>query len=172
MYTLTLESKNPKKRFTIKLDKLEDIYEETEQVKKPEKISISELLDKFKIGINILEPTENKKDFIFIYSNNMFWNYFKKDLNKYLIGRKFSEVLPKINQASNEKTSLKSVFSSETPIDLIIKLYQEDTLIKVWSQSKINYKNDIIITLEDLTEFYKEKEEKKKYSVKHHFLKY
>lgn len=33
MYTLTLESENPKKRFTIKLDKLEDIYEESEQVK-------------------------------------------------------------------------------------------------------------------------------------------
>lgn len=131
-------------------------------MKKPEKIIISELLDKFKIGINILEPTANNEDFIFLYSNNTFWNYFKKDLNKYLLGRKFSEVLPKINQPSNEKTSLKSVFSSKTPIDLIIKLYQEDSLIKVWSQNKINYKNDLIITLEDLTEFYKEKEKEEK----------
>lgn len=162
MYTLKIETKNPKKTFTIKLNQLQDIYEKTNHVKKQKKIAISEMLNKFKMGINILQPTKNNEDFIFLYTNATFWNYFKKDLNKYLIGRQFNEVLPKLSQASYKKTSIKTLFSSKIIIDSIIKLYQDNTLIKVWSQNKSYYKNQLIITIEDNTEFFKEKEQEEK----------
>ena len=162
MYTLTLESKNNEIFFKIELNKLEDIYKECKQAEKVEKFNMSEILNKIEFGINILVPADNKDDFIFKYSNSIFWDYFKPNLHKYLIGRHYSEVMPDLNKLINKEISFKHIYQSNESWDSTLKLYDNDDLIKAWSQKKLNYQNQLVISFEDKTEYYIEKLKQKK----------
>lgn len=163
MYKLTLETKNPKNFFKINLKHLPDIFQESPQIITPEEKEIRETLKyHFKIGINILQPTKDKTDFIFIYSNKTFWDDFSPNLHEYLLGHGFHQTFPSLLKLMNKETSLNTIFYKDQPLDSLIKLYDKNgNLIKVWSQSEINYQGLLYISFADLTEFYKMREKDK-----------
>ena len=162
MYEISLESKHPKIFLKVRLNQLENIFQKSERIIKPEDIKIENTIEQFRTGVNILKPNQDNNDFIFIYSSSTFWDYFYPNLHKHLLGREFGKTLPKLDELNHNETSLKSVYFNNKFMDSIIKLYQDGTLIKVWSQSKLKSNDVLYIFFEDLTELYQGKEREEK----------
>lgn len=158
MYTLTFESGTKLKNASLKLKNLEDIFQETNNKYESKPFELADVLNKLNYGLTILEPKED--DFLFIYSNKTFWNYFKPDLNKYLIGRRFSEVFPQLINLT-DLNLLTHIFNKTKRLDSTIKLYKEDKLVKVWSQTILRQKNSLYFYFNDQTELYLEKEKER-----------
>lgn len=76
MYTLTFESGTKLKNASLKLKNLEDIFQETNNKYESKPFELVDVLNKLNYGLTILEPKED--DFLFIYSNKTFWNYFNQ----------------------------------------------------------------------------------------------
>jgi hypothetical protein len=87
MYTLTFENNNKIKNTSLKLNNLNEIFKKIPLAEKIEKYNLADVLNELKYGLNILKPY--KDDFIFLYSNKIFWDDFQLNLHEYLIEREF-----------------------------------------------------------------------------------
>ena len=159
MYTLTFENNNLLKNTSLKLNNLNEIFKKIPLTEKLEKYNLTDVLNELKYGLNILKPY--KDDFIFIYSNKIFWDDFQLNLYEYLIGREFSKILPKfINLTDNNL--LKYLYENNKKLESTLKLYEDEKLIKVWKQIILKEKDLLLIHFEDLTDQYYQKQREEK----------
>ena len=157
MYKIIIKSEDLELGGTVELNELKDFFDECQISENVDKFSLSNLFDNIDYGITILKPTKDDEDFIFLYASNIFWNDFSPNLNKYLIGRKLSQVLKK-NDKLKIKLSLNHVLSENKRVDSVIKLYENDKLIKAWSEFKLDQNGLLYICMKDQTDYYLEKQ--------------
>ncbi|MDD4594138.1 MAG: histidine kinase dimerization/phosphoacceptor domain -containing protein [Methanobacteriaceae archaeon] len=159
MYTLTFENNNKIKNTSLKLNNLNEIFKKIPLAEKIEKYNLADVLNELKYGLNILKPY--KDDFIFLYSNKIFWDDFQLNLHEYLIGREFGKTLPKFINLT-DKNLLKQLYENNKKLESTLKLYENEKLIKVWKQIILKEKDLLLIHFEDLTNQYYQKEREEK----------
>ena len=126
MYTLTFENNNKIKNTSLKLNNLNEIFKKIPLAEKIEKYNLADVLNELKYGLNILKPY--KDDFIFLYSNKIFWDDFQLNLHEYLIGREFSKTLPKFISLT-DKNLLKQLYENNKKLESTLKLYENEKLV-------------------------------------------
>lgn len=161
MYKLVFECEKLKIKGTIELKKPEDIYEKCSIYQEVEEYPLANLINQTEFGINIFKPVPEINDFISIYSSTIFWNYFTPNLNEYLIGRPLKQLLPKFKSFKSFKL-IEQLFKNNKRMDALLKLYENNELIKVWSQSNIPEKGYMYCLMKDETDYYIEKEKEEK----------
>ncbi len=161
MYKLVFECEKLKIKGTIELKKPEDIYEKCSIYQEVEEYPLANLINQTEFGINIFKPVPKINDFISIYSSTIFWNYFTPNLNEYLIGRPLKQLLPKFKSFKSFKL-IEQLFKNNKRMDALLKLYENNELIKVWSQSNIPEKGYMYCLMKDETDYYIEKEKEEK----------
>ena len=126
MYTLTFENNNKIKNTSLKLNNLNEIFKKIPLAEKIEKYNLADVLNELKYGLNILKPY--KDDFIFLYSNKIFWDDFQLNLHEYLIGREFGKTLPKFISLT-DKNLLKQLYENNKKLESTLKLYENEKLV-------------------------------------------
>lgn len=98
MYKLVFESEELNVSATTELENLEDIYDFSKNKINIERYNLADIYNQVDYGINILKPTKDNEDFLFIYTHPIFWDYFKPNIHEELIGRKFIEIFNDFNK--------------------------------------------------------------------------
>jgi PAS domain S-box-containing protein len=143
----------------MELENLEDLIVSCEKYENVKGLPLAEIYDNINYGITIFKPIPEENDFLFIYSNPIFWDYFKPNFHKEIIGKLFKHVFPKFYKDFNQKFNFNDL-DDNLRKDAVIKLYEDDVLLKIWYQKNIMQEGLIYSCLEDKTDFYKEKTEK------------
>ena len=153
IYELKESKLNPIK---IEFEKKEDFLKKSKIYKNVERFSLADVYDQVDYGINIFQFTEEFNDYISIYSNDTFWDYFIPDYHKIIKGRLFHEILPLIKKFHALESLKNNNTNSKT--EALIKLYENGKLIKVWSQTNTLQGDFFYNCNKDLTDYYLEKE--------------
>lgn len=157
MYTLVFESETHKPYKIKNMETLDEIFTKTPNKIEVKRYDLADIYDQVDYGINILKPVNNKEDFIFIYTHPVYWDYYKKDLHNYLIGRSVKEVFSNFKITNQMHKFLLKAYKKKS-FKSLIKLYEDNKLIKVWSILNLTKDELIYVCIKDETDFYIEKE--------------
>ncbi|MDD3408447.1 MAG: histidine kinase dimerization/phosphoacceptor domain -containing protein, partial [Methanobacteriaceae archaeon] len=150
MYELIHQFKKSGK-IKIRFEKKEDLLNIPSIYKTVEKFSLAEIYDQIDYGITVFKYLPEKDDFLTLYSNDSFWDYFTPDFHKKMQGCLLSEI---INNKNNENLVKKSL-NKKTEGKL--KLYENSHLLKIWSFKIINQGDLTYFCIKELTDYYIEK---------------
>jgi len=156
MYKLVFESEELNVSATTELENLEDIYDFSKNKINIERYNLADIYNQVDYGINILKPTKDNEDFLFIYTHPIFWDYFKPNIHEELIGRKFIEIFNDFNKFNFFK-DYKNFNYNNSSLKSLFKLYDGDKLIKVWELLSLKDQDLLYICIKDNTDFYIEK---------------
>lgn len=81
MYELIHQFKKSGK-IKIRFEKKEDLLNIPSIYKTVEKFSLAEIYDQIDYGITVFKYLPEKDDFLTLYSNDSFWDYFTPDFHK------------------------------------------------------------------------------------------
>lgn len=154
MYTLRFELNDDKGTKSFHFNQLNDIFNIRKSYEAIEEFNLADVFDNLDYGMNVLKYIPEKKAYVFIYSNALFWDYFKENLHNSLKGCLIKDVFPKIKELNFMQTNIKSDFNKQ---DSVIKLYENDQLIKAWLLTILNKKDLIYLSFQDQTNYYIEK---------------